>query len=85
MSITKIARTQGTFSVYAEKINELIDAQKPLTAGENIEIKVSDENILISSTGGSGGGDGTPEEFTICDSGTPATRWWRTFLTNPDA
>lgn len=27
----------------------------------------------------------TFEEFTICDSGTPVTRWWPTWLTNPEA
>jgi len=36
------------------------------------------------------GGAGLPagytfEEFTICDSGEPATRWWPTWLTNPEA
>lgn len=26
---------------------------------------------------------GTYEEFTICDSGTPATRWWQTWTSDP--
>ena len=25
----------------------------------------------------------TFEEFTICDSGTPATRWWPTWTSDP--
>jgi hypothetical protein len=89
MSIKKLARTQGTFKRYAEKINEIIDEQKPLKAGEGIDIRFAGENILISATS-SGGGDSLPggytfEEFTICDSGTPATRWWPTWTSNPEA
>jgi len=45
-----------------------------------IEVKVSGGNIVIS--GGMPKGYG-PEEFTICDSGSPATR---KFITDsPDA
>jgi hypothetical protein len=84
MSIKKITRTQGTFKVYADKINELIDAQKRIKAGINIEIKESDDNILINATDGLPDGY-TFEEFTICVDGAPETRWWPTWLTNPEA
>jgi len=90
MSINKLTVAPGgAIGVLASKINEMIDAQKPLKAGDNIEIKESEQNILISAEAG-GGGVGLPagytfEEFTICDSGTPATRWWPTWTTNPDA
>jgi hypothetical protein len=73
------------------KINEIAAALKPLlniTGQGSVKVTVSDSNIVISSTGGGGAGlpaDYTFEEFTICDSGTPATRWWPTWLTNPEA
>ena len=92
MSINKLTVAPGgAIGVLASKINELIAAQKPLKAGDNIEIKESEQNILISAEiGEGGGGAGLPagyafEEFTICDSGTPATRWWPTWTTNPEA
>lgn len=44
--------------------------------------------VVPPSTGG--GGEGLPEgvvweEFTICDSGSPATRWLPTSTTDPSA
>lgn len=72
------------------KINEIAAALKPLLnmSGEgDIKVTVSGTNIVFSFTGsGAGLPDGyTFEEFTICDSGTPATRWWPTWTTNPEA
>lgn len=43
---------------------------------------------LIGPSSGGGGGGGLPagytfEEFTICDSGSPATRYWPTWTSDP--
>jgi len=73
--------------VPCEKINELCRAIKPLMnlkAGSNMLITVSGTDITFQSSAGLPAGY-TFEEFTICDSGTPATRWWPTWLTNPEA
>lgn len=53
---------------------------------DSVEITTADGNTDFSASGGGGLPDGyTFEEFTICDSGTPATRWWPTWTTNPEA
>ena len=72
----------AAFAAIARKVNEIIHAVKPLKAGVGIKIVETPENILIAANiNGLPSGYG-PEEFTICDSGTPVTR---KFITNnPD-
>lgn len=73
------------------KVNEIAGKMRPLLnlkAGKGMEITQSSSDITLSANAEGGGGlpDGyTFEEFTICDSGTPATRWWPTWTTNPEA
>lgn len=92
--IKKITKAPPFLGGLAAKINEIIDALRPLlnitSNDQTVTITAADNNIDLSSPPGGGGGGGLPpgytfEEFTICDSGTPATRWWPTWPTNPEA
>lgn len=85
----------AAFDAQARKINQIIDALRPLSniEGRNgIKVTVSDMNIVVEipspdeNDGGSGsGGMPTgygPEEWTVYDGGVVTTR---NFLTdNPD-
>jgi hypothetical protein len=93
----KLASWPVAFDAQAQKINQIIDALRPLSniEGRNgIKVTVSDMNIVVEipspdendGGGGSGGGglpDGYgPEEWTVYDGGVVTTR---NFLTdNPD-
>lgn len=55
-----------------------------------LNITTADGNTDFTAGPGLSTGGGLPagytfEEFTICDSGTPATRWWPTWTANPEA
>ncbi len=66
--------TPGPFSSRStDRINELIEASN------------DQESRVTALEEGEPTGGGTYEEFTICDSATPATRWIETHLTNPNA
>lgn len=88
--IKPLSGTPGAFAAVESKVNEIIGRLKPLLnleARGNVEIKKSNTNMVITGKAG-GGGAGLPdgvvwEEFTICDSGTPATRWIPTSTTDP--
>lgn len=71
------------FDKLGKKINELVSRTKLLKAGKGVKISESEDDIMISLAAGGGLPDGYgPEEFTICDSGSPVAR---KFITdNPD-
>lgn len=75
------------FAGMAEKINELAAQVKPLKAGKGVKVVESNEDIMVSLSDNAGTlpTGYTFEEFTICDSGSPATRWWPTWTSNPEA
>lgn len=86
--IDRLVSAPAAFADIGKKVNELVDATKPITAGKGIKVTEANGNILISTSGGGGilGGstvDYVFEEFTICVDGLPETRWWPTWLTNP--
>ena len=83
-----IEQSIPAFKPHADVINAILAALRPLAKIEGqggVEVTFSDDKIVISLNQNSSGmvpaGYG-PEAFTICDSGTPATR---NFITdNPD-
>jgi hypothetical protein len=92
----KLESWPAAFDAQAQKINQIIDALRPLSniEGRNgIKVTVSDMNIVVEipspdeNDGGGGGGGGLPdgygpEEWTVYDGGVVTTR---NFLTdNPD-
>lgn len=78
-----IDQAPGTFAAWAQTTNFLLKFARAFTAIEGkggTKVTISESNVIVSSTGLPDGYG--PEEFTICDSGTPVTR---KFLTNsPD-
>lgn len=77
----------GAFMGFLIRVNACLQAVRALAAMKGtggIDVTISDGNIVISTKAGQSPmptGYG-PEEFTICDSGSPVTR---KFLTdNPD-
>lgn len=47
--VEKLSTVPAAFSVVAEKINEIIGANRPLKAGRFIKLTESNENLLISA------------------------------------
>ena len=92
-TIQKLDEVPEAFADIAAKINELVAIVAPfqsLSGQAPIKVDIADANVVISLTGGVAGAsgtdaDGTYEEFTICDSGVPASRWWLTFTSDPSA
>lgn len=88
--IKPIYRSPAAFSEQANKINELVAAMNALRSlrGEgNITVTLTDTDGIVTDKG-SGKSSGLPagvtfEEFTICDSGSPATRWLATWTSDP--
>jgi len=78
------------FSDVEEKFNaamEILEGKTNLTSSDSsINVTEADGNTDLSASGGDGLPDGyTFEEFTICVDGTPETRFWPTWTTNPEA
>lgn len=90
MNLPRMKPTAPAFSDVTEQFNsamKTLEGVTNLTSNDNsVKITTADGNTDLSASGGAGlPPDYTFEEFTICDSGTPATRWWPTWLTNPEA
>ncbi len=92
--VQPITQVPEAFSDVGAKLNEAIrvlQAFQQMTGTSPINVNIADGNVRVSIdplalSGGAGLPAGyTFEEFTICDSGSPATRWWPTWLTNPEA
>jgi hypothetical protein len=92
----KLSSWPAAFDAQARKINQIIDALRPLSSieGRNgIKVTASEMNIVVEipspdeNDGGGGSGSGLPdgygpEEWTVYDGGIVTTR---NFLTdNPD-
>lgn len=58
--------------IAVEDVQGLPDALRKIRSGEDTDV------ITSLDTAGA-----TFEEFTICDSGVPATRWWPTWTSDP--
>lgn len=95
--IKEVEQVPEAFKEAFAKLNESIRAVNALLAMEGrggIKVHVSDANVVVEYNPTENGADDmggalpsgyTFEEFTICDSGTPATRWWPTWTSNPEA
>lgn len=92
----KLSQVPDSFRSIAQAINALIDYVRPLSNMEGkggITVQVSDNNIVVTGPSLDDGEDAlsslpagyTIEEFTICDSGTPASRWMITWTSDPSA
>jgi len=78
-NLEPITVAPAAFVNEAEKINAALSvcrAVKAMRGSGGIKVTVADANILISL-------NATFEEFTICENGTPATRWIATFTARP--
>lgn len=76
----KLTEVPKALTTIGKKVNELCDLALPIKAGKGTKVVYSKEDIMVSVSDALA--EYGPEEFTICDSGTPATR---KFLTNnPD-
>lgn len=75
-------------------IMRVINAVLQMRGRDGIKVHVSDGNIVVAGGGLDEGGEINPvggglpdgytfEEFTICDSGTPATRFIATWTSDP--
>ena len=76
VDLTIVTPTEG---LTAEKINAALSvcrAVKAMRGSGGIKVTVADANILVSL-------NANFEEFTICENGTPATRWIATFTARP--
>lgn len=95
--IEEITNVPAAFEEPFKRLNDTIRAVNALLSAEGrggIKVLVSDGNVVIEYNPEANGSDGisgasglpngyTFEEFTICDSGTPATRWWPTWTSDP--
>ncbi len=86
----KLTSWPAAFDSQARKINEIVEALKPLldiSSTDGIKITTAENSITIGFDDGSTGGSGLPsgygpEEWTVYDGGVVTTR---NFLTdNPD-
>jgi len=89
-----IPTAPATFAPITEAVNALLRAAKPWTnaQGKNgISVTVSEGNATVAikdevlklKIEETTPPDFTYEEFTICDSGVPASRWIRTWASDP--
>lgn len=88
--LPRITQIPAAFQPVMDAFNEAmesIEGSVNLTSNDkSVSITTADGNTDLSASGGAGlPPDYTFEEFTICDSGEPATRWWPTWTTNPEA
>lgn len=88
--VAKLTRIPQAFSDIGRKVNELTDAvnaARNVKGGTGITATVTDTDVTIETAAGASGkalpAGVTFEEFTICDSGTPATRWIPTWTSDP--
>lgn len=89
MNLPRIQRSPKAFKPQADVFNlamhQLEGVLNFTSNDKTVKFTMTDNNTDFSAGPNGGGGPpgGTFEEFTICDSGTPATRWWKTWLTDP--
>ena len=87
--IAPIRSIPKAFSEPFQKINaafKVLGAIANMKGTGGIVIVKSGDNWIVDASNVTGLPTGyTFEEFTICDSGTPATRWWPTWTSNPEA
>ena len=91
--LPRISKIPKAFEPFATEFNAaMVQLEGILNFTSNdqtLTINQADGNTDMSAGSGLSGGSLPPgytfEEFTICDSGTPATRWWPTWPTNPEA
>lgn len=93
--IKEVQQVPAAFKEAFARLNESIRAVNALLSMEGrggIKIHVAESNVVVEYNPDENGTDGidgglpdgyTFEEFTICDSGTPATRWWPTWTSDP--
>lgn len=85
-----------TYLVKGQTLESLINianAVANIEGRDGILVDITDNNIVIKLGGQDQDGgletvEGLPagytfEEFTICDSGSSATRWWPTWTSDP--
>ena len=93
--IGQYQESQSGFERFMNQFQPLaVNALLAMEGRGGIKVHVSDANVVVEYNPTENGADDmggalptgyTFEEFTICDSGTPATRWWPTWTTNPEA
>lgn len=87
---------QKSYLVSGKKLSRLLriaNAVSRMEGRDGVKVEIADDNIVIKlggldETGPLAGINGMPdgvayEEFTICDSGTSATRWLATWTADP--
>lgn len=90
MPALKVSSANKIVAPTARAHNALVDYVQDIQGGPGIKVDAADGALMISLDGGTEGASGTGlpdgytfEEFTICVSGAPATRWWPTWTSNP--
>lgn len=82
-----ITTLPATFDNVGKTVNALLAfarAWEAATGKNGVKITQSDGNVVIEvSAAGSLPANYTYEEFTICVDGSPETRWWPTWTTDP--
>ena len=86
----------AAFRKIAAKVNAHSRLLKKMRGEKGVSVTVTPGGIVVrgepatatTGTTASSSGTGLPagytfEQFTICDSGSPATRWWPTWTSDP--
>lgn len=76
-----ITGSPPAFGQFERKHNALVTLLRSMVGIKGAKVTHSDGKITVEGGGLPAGY--TFEEFTICDSGSPATRWMATWTSNP--